>query len=132
MKGPARVAVAALALAAVLGVAIAQAAPVSVNIGFAFVAGSKSMPAGKYQIDIKGANGPIVIRGDAKDSEAILSVMTRLGRHDNDQEPELVFDRIGTAVHLSEIWLPGEDGYLLLGTQEKHDHVVVGGPKGKK
>jgi hypothetical protein len=132
MMSVSRVAVAALACVALLGAAIAQAAPVNVNIGFAFTAGGKSMPAGKYQIDITGPNGPVVLHGDAKDSEAILSVMTRLGRHDNDQEPELVFDRLGTTLHLSEIWLRGEDGYLLLGTKENHDHVVLGGPKGKK
>jgi hypothetical protein len=132
MMRSARVAVAALAWVVLLGIAIAQAAPITLSIGFAFVAGGKSMPAGKYQIDIKSASGPIVLRGDAKDSEAILPVMTRLGRHDNDQEPELIFDKLGPALHLSEIWLPGEDGYLVLGTQEKHDHVVLGGPKGKK
>jgi len=132
MMSSARVAVATVAAVVLLGLALAQAAPVTVSIGFGFVAGGKSMPAGKYLIDIKSANGPIVLRGDAKDSEAILSVMTRLGRHDNDLEPELVFDKIGPALHLSEIWVAGEDGYLVLGTQEKHDHVVLGGPRGKK
>jgi len=132
MMSSARVAVAAVASVLLLGIALAQAAPVTVNIGFGFVAGGKSMPAGKYQIDIKSASGPVILRGDAKDSEAILQVMTRLGRHDNDLEPELVFDKIGPALHLSEIWVAGEDGYLVLGTQEKHDHVVLGGPRGKK
>jgi hypothetical protein len=132
MQSSPRVAVAAVAWVVLLGIALAQAAPITVNIGFTFTAGGKSMPAGKYEIDIKSANGPIVLRGGEKGSEAILAVMTRLGRHDNDQEPELVFDRIGAALHLSEVWLPGEDGYLVLGTVEKHDHVVLGGPKGKK
>jgi hypothetical protein len=127
-----RVVVAALTCAVLLGVAIAQAAPVTVNIGFAFTAGGKSMPAGKYQIDIKATDGPVVLRGDANGSEVILSVMTRLGRHDNDQEPELVFDRLGSTLHLSEIWIPGADGYLVLGTKENHDHVILGGPRGRK
>lgn len=128
-----RVAVAvALALAVTIGVAVAQAPPVRVTIGFPFLAGGKSMPAGTYQIDVKGWDGPIVLRGDAKNSEAILSVMTRLGRHDNDRELELVFDKLGTLVHLSEVWIPGEDGYMLLGSKERHDHVVLGGPRGVK
>jgi len=132
MMSVSRLAVAALACAALLGTAIAQAAPININIGFAFTAGGKSMPAGKYQIDIKGIDGPIVLQGEAKDSSVILSVMTKLGRHDNDQEPELVFDRLGTTLLLSEIWPSGEDGYLLIGTKEKHDHVVLGGPRGRK
>jgi hypothetical protein len=133
MMSVSRVAVAVLACVALLGTAaIGQAAPINVNIGFAFTAGGKSMPAGKYQIDITGVDGPITLRGEAKDSAVILSVMTRLGRHDNDQEPELVFDRLGTTLLLSEIWPTGEDGYLLIGTKEKHDHVVLGGPRGRK
>jgi hypothetical protein len=132
MKSSARVVVAALAWAVLLSVAHAQFRTVTVDIGFAFVAGGKSMPAGKYQIDVKSVDGPVVLRGGAKSVEAILPMMTKLGRHDDDREPELVFDRIGTTLHLSEVWLPGEDGFLLLGTKEKHDHVVLGGPKGRK
>jgi hypothetical protein len=130
MKHRVQVGIAALVLAVVAGGALAHAQPAAVvNIGFAFMAGGKSMPAGKYDIQVT-SGGPVLLRGPS--SQVLMPVMTRLGRRDNDREPELVFDNVGGALHLSEVWFPGSDGYLLLGTKEQHDHTVLGGPKGKK
>jgi len=55
----------------------------------------------------------------------MMAVITRLGRHDKDAEPELVFDKVAGAMHLSEVWFPGQDGLLLLGTGETHEHHVL-------
>jgi hypothetical protein len=129
MKQCLRIAVAALAVAFVVGGAVAQAQMASVNIDFPFVAAGKSMPAGKYTVTATG-NGPVLLKGAS--GQVTLSVITRLGRHDKDAEPELVFDKLESGLHLSEVWMPGEDGYLLLGTKETHGHTVVGGPMGKK
>jgi hypothetical protein len=117
---------AALAVAVFVGGAIAHAETASFNIGFAFTAGGRALPAGRYQIEIN-ASGPVLLRGNAKDSGVILSVLTRLGPRDMKTTKELVFDKVGDKVTLSEIWLAGEDGYLLVATPEKHTHVVVGG-----
>jgi hypothetical protein len=62
----------------------------------------------------------------------LLSCFTRLGRHDRDAEPEIVFDKLGGKFLLSEVWLPGQDGYLLLTTKEQHDHAVLGGSNPRK
>lgn len=40
-------------------------------------------------------------------------------------EPHIVFDKIGERYFLSEVWLPGADGYLLHATNEKHTHQHV-------
>ena len=129
MKNRVRFAAAALVAAFVVGGVLAHAQTVSVNIGFAFMAAGKSMPAGKYEIQVSNA-GPIFLKGST--GQVVLPVITRLGRHDSDNEPELIFDKIDGVLHLSEVWLPGSDGYLLLGTKEIHDHAIVGGPKAKK
>ncbi len=55
-----------------------------------------------------------------------------LGRHDKDADPELVFDKIGTKLELSEVWLPNQDGFLLLATKGRHEHAVVGGSNPRK
>jgi hypothetical protein len=125
------VAITVVTLSLVVGLGSASAQPdAQVNIGFAFLAGGRAMPAGTYTVQVP-ASGPITLR--AADGKAMmLPVITRLGRHDRDAEPELVFDRIQGELRLSEVWLPGQDGYLLLGTKEMHDHTVVGGPLGKK
>jgi hypothetical protein len=36
-----------------------------------------------------------------------------------------VFDRVGDERFLSEVWLPGEDGYLVRGTAAQHQHDIV-------
>ncbi len=129
MKHRLRFALAALAVAFVVGGAVAQAQKATVNIDFPFIAAGKSMPAGRYDVTASG-DGPVLLRGPG--GTVNLSVITRLGRHDKDAEPELVFDKLESGLHLSEVWMPGEDGYLLLGTKETHGHTVVGGPMGEK
>jgi hypothetical protein len=57
----------------------------------------------------------------------ILVPVTRLGRHDKDADPELVFDKTGGKLILSEVWFPRMDGFLLVATSEPHEHAVVGG-----
>jgi hypothetical protein len=112
-------------VAAATGVAVAQAI-VQVDIGFAFVAGNQTMPAGKYTVEIGsvGTTRLVTFKG-AK--TAVLPVITRLGRHDNDKDPEIVFDKVDGKLLLSEVWLAGEDGYLLTSTKIEHGHFVVGG-----
>ena len=120
----------ALLLLLVVGAAVAQAQGIRADIPFKFFAGAKEMPAGKYDI-VHNPAGPIQITGPSR-AAATLPVLTFLGRHDSDSEPELIFDKINGEMHLSEVWLPGKDGLLLLGTKEQHDHAVVGGPKAKR
>ncbi len=110
-------------------VAIPIAAPaqgqISAVIDFAFVAGGKPMTAGKYTVDVQ-SDGVVFLRG-AAGSSGVMPVITTLGRHDLDQDPELVFDKVDGRMLLSEIWLPGKDGLLVLATKQSHEHAVIGG-----
>jgi hypothetical protein len=36
-----------------------------------------------------------------------------------------VLDVVGDTDSLSEIWIPGDDGYLMPATKEKHGHKVI-------
>ncbi len=102
-----------------------------VKIDFPFVAKGESMPAGAYLLQI--ANQEVLVRPQAGSGpSAILPVLTQLGRHDKDTDPELVFDKVGGKFLLSEVWLPGEDGYLLLATKGPHEHRVLGGSNPRK
>jgi len=117
----------AAAVAAILvGAFVAQAQDKAlVNIGFKFVAAGKVMPAGKYTIEASEApGGRVTLTGP---DSVMLPVITRLGRHDNDKDPELVFDKVEGQLLLSEVWLTGGDGYLLLATAGPHGHHVLGG-----
>ncbi len=122
----------AVVLTLVAGGTLAYAQTANVDITFAFTAGGKQFPAGKYTIEATGG-GPLVLRSVSSTTVSVLMPsITRLGRHDTDTDPELVFDKLPDGLYLSEVWFPGRDGYLLLGTKEQHEHRILGGPMGKK
>ena len=113
----------------VVGGTLAYAQQAAIEIGYPFVAGGKHLAAGKYTVILAGAN-VIALRGDGGSAE--MTFLTRLGRHDNDTDLELVFDKIADEYLLSEVWFPEKDGYLVLSTKEAHEHAVLGGPHPKK
>jgi hypothetical protein len=122
--------IAALVVAFVVGsaVAYAQAQPVTADITFPFVAGGKEMAAGKYTFEVTPARA-VVVRGlgGPGTSGVVLPIVTLLGRHDKDTDPEFVFDKINGKLLLSEVWMPGKDGLLVLATKGPHEHAVSGG-----
>ena len=120
----------ALAIALHAGGAAAYAQNINAEIGFPFIANGQNMPAGKYSVEVS-ARGPVLLTGpDMK--RVILPVITTLGRHDKDADPEFVFDKVDGKLALSEIWPPGADGFLILATKGRHEHAVVGGSNPRK
>lgn len=123
---------AAAALAALMLVLVALGAiahaqsRATVTIDFPFVAAGTTLPAGAYQLEVTTES--VVLRPQAGSQPAVtMLVLTRLGRHDKDPGPELVFDKVKDEFRLSEIWLPEADGYLVLNTPTNHEHRVLGG-----
>ena len=101
------------------------------KIDFPFVAGAKQLAAGAYEFEVD--NGKVVVRSnDPKGATVAMIVITRLGRHDNDTDTELVFDKVSDKLVLSEIWLGNDDGYLVASTPGNHEHRVLGGSKPHK
>ena len=115
-----------LVVALHVGGAVAYAQKtITAEIGFPFVANGANMPAGKYSVELP-LQGPVMLTGPDRKS-IMLPVITMLGRHDRDADPEFVFDKIDGKVELSEIWPSGADGFLVLATKGAHEHAVVGG-----
>ena len=114
-----------VATAAMVYAQMAPPATAAVQIGFPFQAGTAQLPAGKYTFRETG-DGQIQVQGTGGTLYA-LAIVTSLGRHDKDTDAELVFDKVGGKVLLSEVWFPGREGFLLLATKEAHTHAVVGG-----
>ena len=112
-------------VAFVMSGAMAHAQSVSAEITFPFAAGGKEMAAGKYSVDV-AADFRLRLTGPAGE-RVFMPVITLLGRHDKDADAEFVFDKVGGKTLLSEVWMPGRDGYLLVATKAPHDHAVVGG-----
>lgn len=113
---------------AVLAVVLAYGQPASIKaiIDFQFTAGGKVFPAGDYQFTRDTIAPVFRVQGEGKNF-ALAPVITRLAAamHTTPQDSHLVFDKVGDTYMLSEIWVPGEDGYVLLITKGEHTHKVV-------
>jgi len=102
---------------------------IAVKVGFAFVVGEQTFPAGSYRITARsGSAAGLTIHATEGKENSVIPVVTRLARiRDGENGPaaNLVFDKVGEQTFLSEVWMPGRDGYLVRGTTEEHQHAVV-------
>ena len=100
------------------------AGAVSVDIPFSFIVKGKEMPAGKYEIRTEG-DANLAIKGAS--GTALVPVMERLA-DTGGKEPKVVFDKTEDGkVFLSEVHIPGADGYLVSIAGGKEKHVTVSG-----
>jgi hypothetical protein len=109
--------------------AFGQTTRVIAKVPFAFIASGKTLPAGQYEFLAEGEVMRVV--GASKGNAVIVPVLTRLGAgiHTSKQDSHVVFDEVAGVYTLSEIWLPGEDGWLLSATKGKHQHKTVDVPR---
>jgi hypothetical protein len=97
--------------------------PIEIMIDFPFEAGQQKLTPGKYAFSMPAQN---VVSVSGPGGRATMTVITLLGRHDDDTTLELVFDKVGEEYLLSEVWFPGKDGCLTLSTAHEHKHRVLG------
>ncbi len=117
-------AVAVFALGLAVSVAWASGS-LSVNIPFSFVAKGKEMPAGHYEIRAEGDETKLTIRGG--NGLVVVPVIERLA-DTGAKEPKIVFDKTEDGKSfLSEVHIPGRDGFLVGIAKGKETHVVVTG-----
>ena len=98
-----------------------------VKVPHGFTVGEQLLPAGRYSVSCTpGEPAELHLHDTAGSTCARLPVLTRLGQHSHDEsKARMVFDQAGGKLYLSEVWLSGEDGYLVLGTPKKHSHEIV-------
>ncbi len=105
--------------------AIAQVGDaVIADVPFSFVVGKTTLPAGTYEFTASGDLDSIRITQKGGKGSAVASVITRLSPRD-EKEGSVVFDLAGDAHHLSEIYMPGIDGFQVQGATVKHTHVRI-------
>jgi len=103
-----------------------QPAQIKVSIDFPFTVGGKVLPAGQYEF-LRDSTAPIFrVQGEGKIG-GIAQILTRTAGeiHTTPEDAHLVFDVIGDVTALSEIWIPGQDGYIMLMTKGPHTHKVI-------
>lgn len=123
MKRRVSLTIAAFVVVSLLGGSAVFAQGFTAEIGFSFVAGGKNMPAGKYTVELT-AGGPVVLVGP-DGARSTMPVVTTLARLAPEKNPRIVFDKLGSESRLSEVWIPGKDGLLLVATSEPHVHAVI-------
>lgn len=114
-------------LFAFLAAAAAYGQPLAVRaqIDFPFTVEGKVLPAGTY--DFTRDDSASAFRVTDGKNGALALVQTRLAGaiHTSSADAHIVFDKIGETYTLSEIWIPGLDGYVLSVAKGKHEHKVV-------
>ena len=139
------IAVAAIVLTGSPQTAWAQA---SFKIPFNFESGTKKFPAGEFTVSAT-ADGQVAFKQAGTEKETPLPVLERLKQPEGaagaatppGPGPVLVFHEVGnfepsyteyfTVYILAEVWLPGQDGFLLRRTKGAHKDKLVKGEAAK-
>jgi len=104
------------------------AGAVSVDIPFSFVVKDKEMPAGRYAIQTQGNDeSRLAIRSNDGGGTVFALVLERLA-DTGGKEPKVIFDKTEDGkTYLSEVHIPGQDGYLVGIAGGKEKHVTLSG-----
>jgi hypothetical protein len=91
----------------------------------------KTLPAGQYEFFPDVQSSAMRVVGAGKGSSALAMIVTRMAAeiHTTPNDAHVVFDKVGDVYTLSEVWVPGQDGYMLNVTKGKHEHRTVNVPK---
>jgi hypothetical protein len=99
------------------------------DIPFGFIVEGKTYPAGSYRIAVNDEGSTLTIQGLKSTKESGMAlVVTRLAPR-SQNNVSLVFDVVGNDHFLSEIHVPGMDGFYFKSATTKHTHATVTSPK---
>ncbi len=120
-----RMAVIVLVLISTAFFAMAQVSnALVVTVPFPFYVSGKLLPAGSYKIHANATLNELTVANDNGKDNAMAGVITRISTTTEDNS-SVVFDVAGNDHYLSEIYIQGEDGFLIKGYGEKHTHMRV-------
>jgi hypothetical protein len=102
--------------------------PQAIQIPFPFVVGMKlgmkTLPAGTY--DLSQPSRELLVLRSPKGLVVEVPVMTRLAKPEAPlTESRVVFDKYGDEYYISEVWIPGVDGFLVGAARDVHTHETV-------
>jgi hypothetical protein len=104
-------------------IAFAQA-PLKGTVDFPFTAGTKKLPPGTYDLIWHDNTQTFLVTDNGK-NESLVPVVTRVVNMMPDMSA-VVFDVVGDKYVLSEVWMPGLDGFIVATTKVAHRHKIVG------
>ena len=106
-----------------------QGTTVTAKIPFSFSVAGNVLPAGQYDFRPNTASNVVEVVASGKPA-LLQGVVTRLAGaiHTTPKDAHIVFDKVGSNYTLSELWVPGNDGFLLSTTKAAHEHSVIDVP----
>lgn len=113
----------------ITGVGSAQAQAPVITIDFSFVAGGKTLSAGNWAVDI-GPDCKVILKHEKGGDPVELTAIKTLGR--KVQRAEVVFDVVGSAKFLSEVFVPEKGGCQVARQTESIERETVKAPKPAK
>lgn len=116
----------ALVLSFAVMSAYGQMMSLKATIDFPFMVKDKALPAGEYMF-VREPSGMLFKVQGAGDNFALAMVVTLISKeiHTTPVDAHIVFDKVGDSFILSEIWIPGQDGFLMATTGGTHVHKVL-------
>jgi hypothetical protein len=120
---------AAVFLAVTLTTAFAaghSTAPKSVEVPFTFTVAGETFGAGRYRVtaETSGDNPVVVLQNGGR--EIKLPVIARLAAKDKTAgDAKMIFDKAKGEHFLSEVWLPGQDGFLVFSAKGEEGHDIA-------
>jgi hypothetical protein len=137
---------AVLTIAIAVFVLVAAASPAraqsTFKVPFNFESGGKKFAAGPYMVARTG-DAQVTFRREATGKEVVVPFTGKLPPVEPAvAEPRLVFDEVGnfepsyteyfTVYVLAEVWLSGQEGYLIHTTKGAHKERIIKGEATKK
>lgn len=132
----------ALAVFAIVAAASPVQAQAAFKVPFKFESGGKKFPAGDYLVTRTG-DAQLTFQQVSNGKETVVPTTEKLTPPEPPAAgPRLVFDEVGafepsyteyfTIYMVAEVWLSGQDGYLIHVTKGAHKNQVVSGELKKK
>lgn len=99
--------------------------PYVIETTFPFEAGARTLAAGTYVIEQPTRERLIFRSAGGFAFEAVI--LTRLGQPSTPlTDARVTFDKLNDTYYASEVWIPGQDGFLLNDSMMKlHTHVTI-------
>jgi hypothetical protein len=102
---------------------------VEANFKFDFIVDGKTMPAGGYVFQVE--EDRVVMKSAEGGAGTLIPIVTRIADRQL-PKPKFIFDKDHDGIYyLSELQIPGEDGYLFKGSPRPHTHVAAESGAGK-
>jgi len=109
-------------------ISLAQAMPeVTAKVPFKFVVEGKTLPAGRYEFKLMENDLSAVMITDMKTEHSIMVPIIAPAGLQSANHAKIVFDKTGKTSYLSEVVIPGMDGYFIAAPTGRHQQKSVRG-----